>query len=134
MSGMEIATWKDLGLRPRYEAEELVVLRVPRTHQLPLGAQLRVEGPRPSTSAFVVPARTAPGGAEFFEFYVLRPGDYVVRSSWFAGSSEISVRPREALGFQMEFGIFSGVVLLALAVMVRKYLLRRNQAAKGAAI
>ena len=133
MSSQESANWNVLGLRPRYDAEELVVLRVPQTHKLPQGAQLRVEGPRPSANAFVVPPRTAPGGAEFFEFYVLRPGDYVVRASWFSGSSEISVRPREALGFQMEFGIFSGVVLVALVVMVRRYLLGRNRVSKGAA-
>jgi hypothetical protein len=133
VSGPENSNWSVLGLRPRYDAEELVVLRVPKTHKLPLGAQLRVEGPQPSSTAFVVPPRTAPGGAEFFEFYMLRPGDYVVRSSWFSESTEISVRPREALGFQLEFGIFSGVVVLALMVMVRRYLLRRNKGPKESA-
>jgi hypothetical protein len=33
----------------------------------------------------------------------------------------------------MEFGIFSGVVLVALVVMVRRYLLGRNRVSKGAA-
>ena len=120
------AAWSELGLKPHYRAEELIVLRVPRAYTLPLDAKLRLEGPAPRGEFVVLSPRREGAQNPFFEFYALRPGDYRLSASWFEGGARVEIAPSEKIGFGLEFGIFFAVVVVILVWMSRRYLMRKK--------
>jgi len=110
-----------LGMKETYDTGELIVVGETLDRKFSSASALVLKGPEgPAAQVLRVAAKQGPGGKSFFEFYALRPGNYQLSSEW--GTAQFVVLPREDLGFQNEFGIFSFVVAVLVLAMAWRYM------------
>lgn len=111
-------------LKPSYESGELIVLNNNDIgSEIPSNSQLKIKGPLDKSSKDLVlfPKQTN-DGQNYFEFYIINPGSYLIETQW--GRATTVISERQSLSFQKEFGIFSFVVIVLVSLMAWRYLRR----------